>query len=116
MTREGGGCLMELEGQGDGMGEETMTVKRIYRISDDAQAGNWTAERVGEDAWYVSLDGKGGFSLWMSDEKFRMMFTEREMIVDMTVEELESERLSVRENNNDKILEFYRQHDEAEGE
>lgn len=97
---------MELEGQGDGMGEETMTVKKIYRISDNALAGHWIAERVGEDAWIVSLIDKGGFSLWMPDEKFRMMFTEWEMVVDMTVEELESERLSVRETK----------HDEMEGE
>jgi predicted secreted protein len=87
------------------MGEETMTVKKLYKISDNVQAGRWTAERVGEDAWYVKMEGVEDTALWLSDSKFRLMFDEDEMVVEMTVEELESERLIVRETKTEGYVE-----------
>jgi hypothetical protein len=84
----------------DLMGEETMTVVKAYKLKVDVQAGRWTAERVGEDAWYVVLE-EGDIKLWLPNREFRAMFDENEMTVEMTAEELEGERTGVRKSRDE---------------
>lgn len=79
--------------------EETVTVKKWYRLNEAAQAGRWEAEKVGEHSVYVVLDAEGlegVMPLWMSSSQFAAWFSECEMDVEMTVEELEGERAAMR--------------------
>jgi hypothetical protein len=75
-----------------------VTVKKWYKMNQNVQEGRWSAQRVGEDAWIVELEGREGMVLWLPVSKFQAMFTESEMDVEMTVGELEGERAVVRES------------------
>jgi hypothetical protein len=80
--------------------EETVTVKKWYKLNEAVQAGRWEAERVGEHSVYVTLEGDtaaGVLPVWMSTEQFAAWFQESEMDVEMSVEELAGEREGMRD-------------------
>jgi hypothetical protein len=82
--------------------EETVTVKKWYKLNEDAQAGRWGAEFVAGRSVLIWLETEvyeEQVAVWITRLQFEALFVENEMDIEMSAEELEGEREAMRDGN-----------------
>jgi len=78
--------------------EETVTVKKWYKLNEKAAGGRWELKGVLHGLYNVHQPDTG-VGMWLTQGEWERCMVESEMDVEMTAEELAGEREEMRDGN-----------------